>query len=417
MTPHGMWGLIAKLGDRVEHLGPSRKRVSFAGGCESPVSRKLLARPYRTQSIDLGWVPDRVLSPLRRGVSIIDRWVHAVELEMLVRCRHCGTCRRARAAMWAERAMIEAEASSRVWMACLEFKPEVAFAMKARAQLRERARGNAWEALSSDERFRALQFQAGRYLTLWLKRLRKAGHKIRYLVAAEAHESGVPHYHAILHELGEPVRKCCMECRRKQAAGLPWRSGQGCCWEASWPHGFTKFELVTSGDERRAVRYVTKYAAKNVAARLRPSIRYGVGDNTIAGDVSPADGITSAFVAYEKSPQSILKKGLTSKPTSIFGKSEAPAGSSRDAEASRNGVRGVPAWWLAVGELDKARPGRLGVCWETNARETWEEHLVGVWQSHGTGPPEIEKSEAGRAAREAIEATWAKPWSSTRRRG
>lgn len=153
--------------------------------------------------------------------------------------------------------MSEARASSRVWMGTLTFNPQEVFLIRTRAEVRSERRAVKWSELDEGAKFAALQVEAGRYVTLWLKRLRKAGHRFRYVITAESHVSGAPHFHIVLHELATPILKRVLE--------------------ASWPFGFTKFKLVPSGEENRAVRYVTKYVAKNGASRIRASIRYGVG--------------------------------------------------------------------------------------------------------------------------------------------
>lgn len=153
--------------------------------------------------------------------------------------------------------MIEARSSVRVWKTTLTFSPAYADAIKAEAQRLARVGGGDWfQDRSYDEQFGLLQKAAGRYLTLALKRMRKAGLKFRYLVTAEFHKSGVPHFHGVFHELLTPIRK------RE--------------WEARWPYGFSKFKLVPIGAERDAVRYATKYVAKDSASRIRASVRYGV---------------------------------------------------------------------------------------------------------------------------------------------
>lgn len=91
-------------------------------------------------------------------------------------------------------------------------------------------------------------------LTLWLKRVRKqSAASIRYLLVCEAHKSGLPHYHILVHQVGEvPVLKKHLE---------------------DWPHGFTQWKLVN--DLTSTSGYVTKYLLKEARARLRASVRYG----------------------------------------------------------------------------------------------------------------------------------------------
>lgn len=94
-----------------------------------------------------------------------------------------------------------------------------------------------------------------REFTLFFKRLRKVtGAKIRYLLVAEQHKDGWPHYHALLHEKGVAVTKRQLE--------------------HEWRLGFTQFKLVPL-DDPHVAGYVTKYIAKQALARIRASLRYG----------------------------------------------------------------------------------------------------------------------------------------------
>src|SRR5574337_324618 len=101
----------------------------------------------------------------------------------------------------------------------------------------------------------------GREFTLYFKRLRKnTGVKLRYLLVAESHKSGLPHYHALIHEVSAlgSVKKAELE--------------------GTWPWGYTQFRLV---ETTRIAGYVTKYIAKSIDARIRASINYGKGGEEI----------------------------------------------------------------------------------------------------------------------------------------
>lgn len=190
----------------------------------------------------------------------------ALWLDMRVRCRRCRSCLRARAHHWAERAIAETVRAQRTWFGTLTFSPAEQWATEARARV---AAGAGWEApmprrygMSADEfanRVREVNFirmhnANGPLLTKWLKRIRKeSGAMLRYCLVAEAHKSGRPHYHVLIHEApGSPP--------------LRHRTVQG-----QWPHGFSNCKLA----DVHAARYVCKYLAKASEARIRASLNYG----------------------------------------------------------------------------------------------------------------------------------------------
>ncbi len=127
--------------------------------------------------------------------------------------------------------------------------------MKCAVNLRLLQRFSTWEATSEDEKFRLLATEAGKEITRYLKRLRKAGARVRYCLVAEAHKSGLPHFHMLLHEVSEdhPVRHRLLVDK--------------------WGAGFVNAKLVPS--ESRVAFYVTKYLTKSARARIRASAEYG----------------------------------------------------------------------------------------------------------------------------------------------
>ena len=86
---------------------------------------------------------------------------------------------------------------------------------------------------------------------------------LRYVLVAERHKDGWPHYHALVHERGPMVTK---------------RELQG-----QWKLGFTAFKLVDMSD-KAVPYYVTKYLSKQALARIRASLKYGSGLNAITPD-------------------------------------------------------------------------------------------------------------------------------------
>lgn len=173
---------------------------------------------------------------------------------LTARCRMCDNCLKVRRNQWAEKAKAEFAASSRTWFITMTLSPQwhEHFANIAREKSRHRLR-EVFEALPLDVQFRLRHEAIAAELTKAFKRLRKKGHAFRYFLVAEAHKSGLPHYHLLLHETGAPIGKRVLE--------------------AAWPFGFVKPKLAT---DEKVVWYVAKYLGKSGAARIRASIRYGL---------------------------------------------------------------------------------------------------------------------------------------------
>lgn len=221
----------------------STMEVDLSGSCERPVFRTLTARPSEGRPIyqDRGTV-----ATARRD---IDLWT---------RCRKCGPCLRMRSARWRYRAKAEIAASARSWFVTLTLSPQEHFKMLLRASDRLAGRGVKWDTLSSEEQFAARHAEVSVELTKWLKRVRKqSGSPLRYCLVAEAHKSGLPHYHALIHEVdvNRPVRA---------------RHLRG-----QWRLGFSQASLVAEGDEAKSASYVAKYLSKSAISRVRASLGYG----------------------------------------------------------------------------------------------------------------------------------------------
>lgn len=218
-----------------------------SGTCESPVTIERYSRPDK-----------------RHRTMVLPRDGLQRNITMEVPCRKCRRCLQYKAFLWRSRAAIECGRSSRTWFATLTFTPaqHEHFANEARAYCF--SNGLDYEALAADEQFRLRcsvprtkdrpPGGAFRHVTLWLKRLRKStGAAFVYLVVTEAHKSGLPHFHALLHE-------------RKPETPLRHKAlGE------SWNGGFSNFKLI----EPAKVGYVTKYISKSSGAQVRASLRYG----------------------------------------------------------------------------------------------------------------------------------------------
>ena len=177
-------------------------------------------------------------------------------LDMEVPCRKCSPCLKRRAAAWAYRASAEIDVAPRTWFGTMTLSPESAFLLDCRASKRLAARGVAFAKLSASEQFRERANEGGAEITKWLKRIRKeSGAKLRYCLVVEAHKSGAPHWHILVHEShpNDVVRHRTLS--------------------AQWSLGFSNFKLLDGS--RRAAWYVCKYLSKQAMARVRASQAYG----------------------------------------------------------------------------------------------------------------------------------------------
>lgn len=174
-------------------------------------------------------------------------------VEMHTRCRKCAPCLRARSQEWTYRAKRELAAASRTWFGTMTLTPHEHYMASLRWETAKV--GRSWRELSPAEQFAAEQEVVAKDVTKWLKRVRKeSGAPLRYILVAEAHKSGLPHYHILVHEVS-PAHKVGERVLRLQ-----------------WKLGHSKFKLVEGS---ATAGYVAKYLAKSSEARVRASVRYG----------------------------------------------------------------------------------------------------------------------------------------------
>lgn len=246
---HGgpLWRDIADkaLASGGEKTSAFNARWSVAGQCQRSEHREL-----KTHRPTAG---DRFIGRDLNGRSSVHTETQTLELE--VRCRRCAECLKARAQMWRMRAIAETAAHPRTWFGTITLRPEEQFKALSLARLRLARQGLDFDALEENEQFGERHAVISKEITKYLKRLRKqSGSKFRIILVAEAHKSGAPHYHLLVHEtnVSEPIRHAVL-------------TGQ-------WKLGFTNFKLVNG---KSAASYVCKYLAKSAAARVRASVGYG----------------------------------------------------------------------------------------------------------------------------------------------
>lgn len=217
----------------------------ISGNCSNPGHREL-----------------RTAKPLSGGEArkggqfgIVKSQTSVRTIELKTRCRKCDGCLRVRAYQWRQRATQEYANSVRTWFGTITLSAEAQFKAISRARLRLDQYGIDFDNLSRAEQFAERHREIGPELTKYIKRVRKeSGASIRYILVAEAHKSGAPHYHVLIHERsGPPVRHSCLT--------------------RQWHLGFTKFNLVK---DKGAAGYVCKYLSKSASARVRASAGYGL---------------------------------------------------------------------------------------------------------------------------------------------
>lgn len=216
-------------------LSRFRFEWNIAGRCEKPATFDLIGR----QTVD----------------QIHETPKHALMLTMHTKCRQCPTCLAQRQYTWRKRAIAEFGYAARSWFGTLTLAPEKHFLALSETRTRLARSGVDHDALPEKEQFRELLKTLGRQITLYLKRIRKvSGAELRYILVAELHKSGVPHFHLLLHEIDpeKPVRHSTLS--------------------SEWTMGFEQFRLVK---DAKVCSYIAKYLNKGQLARVRASLNYG----------------------------------------------------------------------------------------------------------------------------------------------
>lgn len=237
-------------------LSMSRIHWDVSGNCLNPHMRHVDAAVPANAGKFAVIIPGKTAVPL--------------QIDLEVRCRKCTNCLRQRRAQWSARAITEYGSAVRTWLGTFTLSPEEHDLVLNLARRKAYLNGNDFDLLNADEQFMARHAGISRYLTLWLKRIRKGNPNFRYMFVCEAHKSGLPHYHALIHEtrLSSPIPKRFLQ--------------------SKWPHGFSSFKLLPIDESRRAT-YACKYLNKSVLARVRASISYGTPPEV--HDPNPLQGI------------------------------------------------------------------------------------------------------------------------------
>lgn len=215
-----------------------------------------------------------------------------------VACRQCDACRETRKRLWTARAIRETKAAQRTWFGTLTMSPH--HRMRCLNTARHRfAKSGDFETLAEPDQFRRLCAEWNLEITLWLKRIRERSEAtIRYLLVFEKHQSGDPHVHFLMHQIGElrPVTK--RQIRRE------------------WQCGITHARLLPEGDLKH-VFYTCKYIQKQALNRIRASRFYGDPPaperNPVAPELEPVT--TPQLAARAEQPQELTPHQEGQSPT------------------------------------------------------------------------------------------------------
>lgn len=221
-------------------------QVDYASRCEAPRVISRVGRPEAWHHLGM--------QAYQKSVDVEPGKNHALFLDMEVPCRRCASCLKLRAAHWRYRAETEIAESVRTWFATYTLSPHEQYLALLRARENCAARDVMFERLTEAEQFRARVKAISPEFTRYWKRVRKNSNspKMKYFWVAEKHQTGLPHFHALVHEKGEPIRKAVLR--------------------EAWNVGFSTFKLV---EGKYAARYVCKYISKDAASVVRSSLGYG----------------------------------------------------------------------------------------------------------------------------------------------
>lgn len=221
-------------------VGALRVLWDISGRCQRPYIRELYGRTDDSEK--------------RKGARA-GRQVAGMILELHTPCRSCGPCKDSRRRLWAARAISEARGAARTWLGTLTIAPQQQFFALTSARQKAAKNGDDFDALPAGQQFTRRVAELMPEVTKFLKRVRKnSACPMRYLVVVEAHVSGEPHFHILLHEvdMDRPIVK-------------------NVHLKPNWYLGFSDWKLVT--DERAS--YACKYLSKDSRSRVRASIGYG----------------------------------------------------------------------------------------------------------------------------------------------
>lgn len=260
--------------------GPAFSRLAAAGRCDLG-HQKMYKDGLPTMSAELDLSKDcrhpKIVTYTQRTMQGANgQPLPPTEMIYAVRCRKCSRCVKANQNQWVKRAEPEFAIAARTWFVTITFTPDMHLRFMAEAG----AKSHFDLAFSEVQKM--------------FKRMRASGKEFRYLLTTEAHQSGWPHFHMLLHEKrgSEPIGN-------RELSGNDGEDITPRWWvdKLGNPMGFIHCRLVRIGEQAfkkkkplfrkdgtpviltaaQAAWYVCKYMGKSDDARVRASIRYGNG--------------------------------------------------------------------------------------------------------------------------------------------
>lgn len=219
-------------------------------------------------------VPISRRAPLRKALPDVvkngkgnDQVTYSAELNLGVACRRCAGCLDHKRRLWGSRAYWETLHSVRTWFGTLTFTPEEHVEGLRAAMSLAWQDGIDYHRLGEAEQLALNARALLPHVQQFLKRLRKGAKpsadrpkgrppaKFRYLLVFEPHESGLVHFHMLIHETSTtPLLKADLE--------------------DQWGAHISHWRLVPT-TSKKEVWYVCKYLSKEAAYKPRASLFYG----------------------------------------------------------------------------------------------------------------------------------------------
>ena len=299
-----------------------QKSVTFwqhdvAGQCKDPRVVRLNGRPTKAVTY----------KGVTLGESVSESGVPS-HGERTVRCRVCGPCLRYRRAKWTDVALAEIESASRVWFVTLTVGPREwqLASMAVRRDLEGKHPAGEWPDWQDWQRakmFRLWSQHLYKEVQSWFMRLRRGGWfcrtrrlddgsfldewsfqergaRFRYVCVAEPHKTGIPHFHLLLCEQEEPLRKAFLESR--------------------WWIGHSAAKLVPAGRENRHVAgYVCKYLSKELSSRVWASGTREVEGSAVRVAARASGPVLTSLRSFDLEQTFFAEGGASAPPLNSFG--------------------------------------------------------------------------------------------------
>lgn len=249
-------------GGHLVHLSDGKpSRTVFhdvAGNCQRPV----LTLDWGRSELKNGRT--RIVTGSGNAANFMERYVP---------CRKCDNCLERRGYHWRMRAKLEATIAARTWMGTLTLSPACVVHALNICRDNMRKQGLDYDGLPYADRFTQLDALFYKEFQKRMKLLRKNTEvPLRYLAVTEAHKSGLPHWHVLLHETDpdRPLRYDA-DLLGRQRVSVNGRKKWKRLRDPFWIAGFQDWDLK----EPYEASYVCKYLSKSLDAKVRASTRYG----------------------------------------------------------------------------------------------------------------------------------------------